>query len=106
MSWLSLSGGYLLGMGAWLLTLGWSLRWALNARRRWNGRPDRQRFIHVGLSVWMFAAGLTAVELYFALVYDKSDSLNTTNVSHRWYTRHVRLNPQGFRDVQPFAKVA
>jgi hypothetical protein len=37
----------------------------------------------------MFLAALTAVELYFAILYDQSDSFNMTNVSKHWFARHI-----------------
>jgi lysophospholipase L1-like esterase len=56
------------------------------------------------LSLWVFLAALTVVELYFAIVYDQSDSFNMSNVSKHWFARHVRTNPEGFRDDKPFLK--
>ena len=37
----------------------------------------------------MVLALLTMIELYFALVYDASDSFNMTNVSKKWFKLHV-----------------
>jgi hypothetical protein len=54
----------------------------------------------------MFLAGLTVFEMYFALIYDQSDSFNMTNVSERWFARHVQKNSAGFRDDRPLAKSA
>lgn len=96
-----LSDGYLLGMGGWLVALGASLLVCLKLRRRWKGKPRRITVLNAALSVWMFLATITAIELGFALFYDQSDSFNMTNVSKRWFQRHVELNPEGYRDLQP-----
>ena len=100
-----LSDGYLLGLGAWLVLLGAVLVGCLRLRRRWRGSPARVRWIHATLSLWMLLAGLTSVELYFALCYDQSDSFNMTNLSRRWFDRHIDPR-QPFRDVQPFPQSA
>lgn len=100
-----LSGYYLLGMGAWLIGLAIALAWGLSLRRRWKGHPGRLRWIHGGLSLWFVLAALTVPELWYALFVDRTDSFNSTNVSERWFRRHVRLNPQGFRDSEPFSRM-
>ena len=93
---------YLVGMGVWLLALGGGLAALLQLRREWaRHRPSRIIWTNLGLSVWMFAAGLTVVELYFAIPYDQSDSFNMTKVSQHWFRRHVRENAEGFRDDRP-----
>ena len=99
-----LSDRYLLGMGAWLALLAVSFWWGLKSRRRWKGSPARLRWIHAGLSLWFVLCSLTLPELGFALFYDRTDSFNITNVSDRWLKRHVRLNPQGYRDTNPFTR--
>lgn len=99
-----LSGSYLLGMGLWLAFLVFSLRRGLRARRKAKGSPGKLRLIHCGLSLWFVAVTLTLPELWFALCYDRTDSFNITNVSERWFLRHVQLNPQGFRDLAPFTR--
>ena len=55
--------------------------------------------------MWIFLASLTIVELYFAVVYDQTDSFNMSNVSQHWFARHVRENSQGFRDKAPFKRL-
>jgi hypothetical protein len=37
----------------------------------------------------MTLALLTGIELYFALIYDQSDSFNLTNVSKKWFALHA-----------------
>lgn len=54
-----------------------------------RGQPKRLNWVHAGLSAWMALALLTSIELYFALVYDASDSFNMTNVSKKWFKLHV-----------------
>ena len=97
---------YLLGMLAWLTCLAVGLWWGLRLRRRWKGNAGRLRWIHAGLSLWFVAVGLTMPELLFALFYDRTDSFNMTNVSERWFRRHVVRNPQGFRDTAPLSRAA
>src|SRR5262245_55143915 len=81
---------YLLGMAVWLLLLAAGLVALLKARRRLAARKARRlRWANLGLSLWMLLAVLTVVELYFAVIYDQSDSFNTTNVSQHWFDRHV-----------------
>ncbi|MBI3862248.1 MAG: SGNH/GDSL hydrolase family protein [Planctomycetia bacterium] len=101
-----LSLWYLLSLAAWIAALVWGVRRLLYARRTSHGQPSRMRWINAGLSLWMLLAGLTAVEGYFALFYDQSDSFNMTNVSDRWFKRHVRTNVAGFRDDRPLDKTA
>ena len=66
-------------------TLDWPARhgtaMGMVARARQRGQPGP-----FGLG---FSGGLTAVELYFAVVYDASDAVNVTNVSKHWFQRHV-----------------
>lgn len=99
-----LSERYLLGMGVWLAFLMLSLWWGLKARRRAKGMAGRLKLIHFGLSLWFVAVALTLPELWFGLFYDRTDSFNSTNVSERWFQRHVELNAQGFRDALPFSR--
>lgn len=100
-----LSLDYLLGMAAWLAAGAVTFVLLLKFRRRWQTqKPARIRWANLGLSLWMFLAALTLVELYFAVIYDQSDSFNMTNVSKHWFTRHVRVNNEGFRDARPFPK--
>lgn len=85
-----LSFDYLLGMGCWLAALAFGLVVVLAIKRRWGKkRPVISRLAMVGLSAWMFLAMLTLVELYFAVIYDQTDSFNMTNVSKHWFIRHI-----------------
>lgn len=101
-----LSLTYLACLVVWVAAGFWALRRLLWARRRSRTLPGRLRWINLGLSFWMLLAGLTAVEMYFALIYDQSDSFNMTNVSKRWFERHVQKNAAGFRDDRPLEKTA
>jgi hypothetical protein len=91
-----LSFDYLLGMALWLLALPVACWLLLRSRRAARRRGRSLRPYNLGLSVWMLLVGLTAVELYFAVVYDQSDSLNMTNVSQKWFRRWVRQKPLKF----------
>ncbi len=100
-----LSFEYLAGMTAWLVAGAVTFVQLLQRRRRWmRHRPNRVKWANAGLSLWMFLASLTIIELYFAIWYDQSDSFNMSNVSKHWFDRHVQKNNEGFRDVRPFLK--
>lgn len=87
---LYLSDGYLLGMALWLIAGGVGFWLLLRLRGQWRGQPKRLNWVNAGLSAWMVLALLTTIELYFALVYDASDSFNMTNVSKKWFNLHVK----------------
>ncbi|HTI51986.1 MAG TPA: SGNH/GDSL hydrolase family protein [Planctomycetaceae bacterium] len=94
---------YVAGMALWLAGLALGLRQLLKSRRRIKiQHPARFNWANLGLSVWMFLAALTAVELYFATIYDQSDAFNATNVSRHWFARHVEPMQKvlQFRDGQ------
>jgi hypothetical protein len=55
------------------------------------------------LSLLIFVGFSIVAEGLFFLLYDKSDSVNMTNTSRRWFRRHVHENNLGYRDVQDFA---
>ena len=93
-----LSGGYLTTLVCWLLLLGASLYSCVRLRRRFRGRPRPLRVVHTFLSVWFVLSSITALEVYFALFYDETDSFGHTNVTHRWLKRHVQRNRGNFRD--------
>lgn len=86
---LFLPDGYLLGMGMWLIAGGFSFWLLLRLRSMWRGNVRCKNVIHAGLSAWLVLALLTVFELYFALIYDASDSFNMTNVSRKWFKLHV-----------------
>jgi lysophospholipase L1-like esterase len=100
-----LPGSYLLGLIGWLIALAASLPALLKLRRKLRLRVGGEpRWTLIGLSLWFFLAALTVVELCFAVIYDQTDSFNMSNVSQHWFARHVRDNPQGFRDAKPFPR--
>ncbi|MGQ0633961.1 MAG: SGNH/GDSL hydrolase family protein [Planctomycetaceae bacterium] len=80
---------YQLSMAGVLAVLGVALLLLLWLRRGSRLRPVRRRIANLGLSIWIFLALVTAVELYFAVLYDESDAFNTTKVSKLWFDRHV-----------------
>lgn len=61
----------------------------LKLRRKLKARPVGRILANAGLSLWMIAAALTMIELGFAGFYDTTDSFNRTNVSRRWFNRHI-----------------
>ncbi|MFN0198509.1 MAG: SGNH/GDSL hydrolase family protein, partial [Planctomycetaceae bacterium] len=100
--WSYLSTGYLLAMSVWLLT-GIAIFFLLLKRRQHRRSAGKSlTAIHVALGIWFCLAALTIPELYCALFSDHTDSFSMTNISRRWFNRHVRLNAQGFRDEIPF----
>lgn len=99
---LYLTTGYLFGLAVWIVAGCLAFVVLLKIRRAWRKQPQRLRWVNLGLSCWMFCAGITALELYFAFVYDASDSFNQTHVSKRWFQKHVVANEAGFRDDHPF----
>lgn len=90
MAWiLALSYEYLIGIMLWL-ALGAVAFWGLLKHRRRLRRLGRpQRWSNLLLSLWLFLALLTMAELYFALLFDATDSFNRSNVSRIWFKRHV-----------------
>lgn len=84
-----LSLDYRLGFGAWLIAGGIAFVVLLKLRRRWKEQRKRLLAVNLGLSLWMLLFLLTLVEVYFATVYDQSDSFNTTLVSQKWFKLHV-----------------
>lgn len=105
---------YLLVMAGWIV-VGIVLFYVLVTQwRRSKDNPRRRLFLQIGLSTWMVLALLTLVELYFAVIYDSTDSFSMTNVSKKWYAVHADpqrrpleiSNGAGFnyRDVCDFPK--
>jgi len=92
-----LSPDYLIGMAVWLLAGLLAVVALLKLRRRWKTRPRRLLLVHSGLSVWMLLFLLTLVEIYFATVYDQTDGFNMTNVSKKWFKRHVEPDQKVLR---------
>ena len=85
---LFLPDGYFYGMLAWLAAVAVSVVVLVQLRR--GASDGRKKWIHASLSLWIVLVGLTGVELYFALVYDTTDSFSMTNVSKKWFEMHVR----------------
>jgi len=80
---------YLLLMGSIIVVGVIALFGLLALRRRVKKRPIGRIVVNAGLSMWMVAALLTLIELGFAGFYDQTDSFNRTNVSRRWFQRHI-----------------
>ncbi|HID22170.1 MAG TPA: hypothetical protein EYP14_07185, partial [Planctomycetaceae bacterium] len=106
--------GYLIGMTVWLAMLLAGLWSLVLYRQSTHDVPQRLRRANWLLSVWMGLATLTAVELYFALFYDTTDSFNRTKVSRKWYRlyadrqrRPLEIRPGAgiyYRDDHDFPK--
>jgi hypothetical protein len=96
---------YLLGLAVWIAGGAASFVLLLKLRRRWSRTaPRRLMWTNAGLSVWMFLAALTVVEVYFAVIYDQSDSFNMSLVSQHWFLRHNVPNDAGYRDARPLLR--
>ena len=78
---------YFYVMLAWLVAVALAVVVLMRLRRGASVR--RKKWIHGGLSLWIVLVGLTGVELYFAVVYDTTDSFSMTNVSKKWFSMHV-----------------
>jgi hypothetical protein len=93
---------YLIVMAAWTAGLFVAVRSLLLWRRRLkaNGDIRRSARLMLAFSIWSFLAVVTVIELGFAAFVDTTDAFSATNVSDRWFKRHVDpyLNNAGFRD--------
>ena len=87
MLFLTLPDKYLIDMGIWL-AIGLAALVVLILLRR-STRGLGRTLIHACLSAWFLLAIVTLLELGVALFYDTTDSFNRTNVSKRWFQRHV-----------------
>lgn len=105
---------YLIGMTIWIVALVVLLRVLLKLRRRGHESKVRKRIANAGLSIWLLLVLLTSIEFGFALFYDRTDSFDMSNVSHKWFARYgapfekpLRFdNGEGFlyRDDRTFSK--
>lgn len=91
-----LSPGYIVGLIVWIGLMWFALKRLLRARRT----APRTRGVSIGLGVWTFLAGLTFIELVFALGVDHSEAFNASLIAQRWYARNFdsQRNIDGFRD--------
>ena len=80
---------YQLKLFGWLIAGVVSLYYLLSLRRRWKTSLKKLRMVHLLLSLWMFLAACTVVELYFAVIFDQTDSFNMTMVSEKWFRKYV-----------------
>ena len=80
---------YQLKMIGWLIAGVVSFLFLLSYRRRWKSSQLQLRMIHLLLSLWMFLAAFTVVELYFSVIFDQTDSFNMTLVSQKWFRKYV-----------------
>lgn len=92
------SGAYLAGFAGWVLAWG-GVGWVLVRARQRRRRAGRSlRVVDPLLGLWCLLGLLTLPEAWFAFVYDATDSFSQTNVSQKWFARHVRANRAGYRD--------
>ncbi len=77
------------------------LRWR---RRRRQARRSLWPTTAI-LSVAVCAGAMILLEVSFSVCYDQTDTMTLTNVSRRWFERHVRANNAGARDSQPFTPI-
>lgn len=106
---------YYAGLACWLVAGWFALVWLLKQRRSAKQMAQsstattvgpnprgvwRMRLANLGLSLWIFLAGCTLIELYFAFLFNQTDSFNLSNVSQAWHMRYVQRNAEGFRDDQ------
>jgi len=92
---LFLPDGYFYAMLAWLAAVVVAVVVLVKLRRA--ASAGRRKWIHAGLSLWIVLVGLTGVELYFALIYDTTDSFSMTNVSKKWFAMHVKPQERSLR---------
>lgn len=104
--WSFLSIEYMLVMGTWIVLGVAAFVWLLKLRQRRRVAGKRLTGIHVALGVWFCLVALTLPEVYCALLVDHTDSFSKTNISQRWFLRHVELNDRGFRDHEPLHRFA
>jgi lysophospholipase L1-like esterase len=72
-------------------------------RRAWRASSRVGRGLMRGsVLLWSLALTLVAAETAFCAWYDGTDSFSQSNVSQRWFGRHVQVNPQGYRDRHSF----
>lgn len=74
-------------------------------QRRRAGKPSSV-LLKTLLTVWFLSCLLFLLEISFAAFYDTTDAFNATNVSARWFRRHVEAfrNTEGFRDRREFTE--
>ncbi|HAA63378.1 MAG TPA: hypothetical protein DCE39_20835 [Planctomycetaceae bacterium] len=92
---LFLPDGYFYGMLAWLAAVAAAAVLLVKLRR--GVSAGSRKWIHAGLSLWIVLVALTGVELYFAVVYDTTDSFSMTNVSKKWFAMHVEPHQRGLK---------
>ena len=101
---------YLTAMAVLGLSLVWCLRFLLRRIRAVRRQPPETRrfpfWLRPMFAVWSLLTVLFLLELGFAAFVDTTDAFNATNVSARWFRRHVEpyRNREGFRDRREFPK--
>lgn len=95
---------YTVGLLVWISLLGFLIRRLLRWRRTRRKAGRSLSLVHSALGAAMLVLTLTACEVAFALFVDQSDAFNMTNVSQRWFVRHIesQRNAFGARDIAEF----
>lgn len=89
---LEFDDSYLIGIAAWCVFLVGCFWFLLKRRQRAGDRG--KTVINACLSVWLLLVMLTGCELYFAFIFDETDSFNMTNVSRKWFRKYVEPEQQ------------
>lgn len=77
-----------------------ALWWLYRSARQPAPKPNWPRVVlgNALLLLLLLALALLGGEIYFRFLYDTTDALAYTKVSHRWLERHWQRNPAGVRD--------
>ncbi len=96
---------YLVAMAIWGIALTVSLKRLLIWRRQLKTQGTSSKWLSAAFSLWMLLAVVTAFELGFAAFADGTDAFNMTNISRRWFRRHIepQRTEDGFRNRQKLA---
>ncbi|MDA1018252.1 MAG: SGNH/GDSL hydrolase family protein [Planctomycetota bacterium] len=89
---------YVVALAVWCVGLVAGLLILVRIRQQRRSRRQSLGLVHGLLSLWMLSVLVTTAELYFAVIYDTTDSFSMTETSKRWFRKHVRLNEAGYRD--------
>ncbi|GIX03098.1 MAG: hypothetical protein KatS3mg113_0104 [Planctomycetaceae bacterium] len=89
-------------MVGWLLLCMVGLAWGLHWRRTRRRLQQSLRGPHVWLSGCLLALLATLPELWCAWYVDTTDAFGQSNLSRRWFKRHVWPNEAGYRDGREF----
>lgn len=99
---------YLVCFAVWCAALWFGLVRMLKHRRarKTAGQKPGSHGLAIALGIWSLLAVITALEGAFLLFVDHTDAFNMTNVSKRWFARHIdsQRNRDGFRDKRELTR--